>query len=244
MPRIIVQTASTQSTGVHSARSGSRADRKTRANTANAGGLDGGRHEARHDGGRRLVGVGRPHVERHGGHLEGQARPAGAPCATRSSGLPVNACACDRCRHVVEVRAAGEAVRERDAVQEERAREPAEDEVLEGAFRARALVAAQARQHVERQREDLERQEDHEEVGRHGDEHHAGQGEQQERVVLAGGQAVAVDGLRREHEGEQAHAHQDQTARTGRSRRPGRRRSSRPGVPRAAGWRWRRRRGR
>ena len=75
-----------------------------------------------------------------------------------------------------EVRRVGLPVRERDAVQEERTGERAEQEVLHGAL-ARGEPVREAGQDVQRERQDLERQEHHDEVGRGGDERHARQRE-------------------------------------------------------------------
>ena len=85
----------------------------------------------------------------------------------------------------IEPRAAGDAVGERDAVEEERARERAEQEVLERRFGRRRRVAPDAGQHVDRERQDLEREEDDQQVGRRRHQHHAGDREQHQRVVLA-----------------------------------------------------------
>ena len=101
------------------------------------GGLDAGRHEAGHDGRRALVGVGRPHVERHGRHLEGEAdeQQARAPRARAGESAPPRPRRMRRPGRacVLPVSAVGE----RDAVEEERARERAEQEVLERRLRAR-----------------------------------------------------------------------------------------------------------
>ena len=74
------------------------------------------------------------------------------------------------------------AVGERDAVEEERAREGAEQEVLERRLGARGDVAADAGQHVDRERQDLEREEDDQQIGRRRHQHHAGDREQHQRV--------------------------------------------------------------
>ena len=66
----------------------------------------------------------------------------------------------------VEPRAAGDAVGERDAVEEERARERAEQEVLERRLGAGGRIAADAGQHVDGERQHLERQKDHQQIGR------------------------------------------------------------------------------
>ena len=155
------------------------------------GRLDAGGHEAGHDGRRALVGIRRPHVERHRGDLEGEADQQQADrdedervVAHRLRGQ-VGADA-------IEARAAAQPVGEGDAVEEERARERAEQEVLERRLGRPRIVAPDAGQHVDGDRQDLERDEDHQQIvgGRHHD--HAGDREQDERVVLALRQAVAA----------------------------------------------------
>ena len=96
-----------------------------------------------------------------------------------------------------EVHRAGVAVDQRDAVEEEARGEGAEEEVLH-----RRLLAQQpappreAAQQVERQRQHLEGDEHREQVTGRGEEHHAADREQQQRVDLgvveAGGGALGV----------------------------------------------------
>ena len=83
-----------------------------------------------------------------------------------------------------EVRRAGRAVDERDAVEEHRRRERAEQEVLEAGLLRREAPAVERGQHVQRDREDLERQEDRDEVVRRRHQHHAGGRAQHQREVL------------------------------------------------------------
>ena len=110
------------------------------------GRLDGDGHERGHDRGRALVDVGRPGLERDQRHLEAEAdqqerhaeqherleRPAG-----------------DRVGDHVEPRAAGGAVEERHAVEQEPARERAEQEVLHRRLVRAQVAAQQPRQHVD-----------------------------------------------------------------------------------------------
>ena len=78
---------------------------------------------------------------------------------------------------------AGGAVRPRDAEQEERRRERPQQEVLHRGL-VRVPAPGDAGQDVERQRQDLERQEHQDQVGRGRDQRHPGGGEQDQRVEL------------------------------------------------------------
>ena len=165
--------------------SGSNADRNTRDERGERRRLHAGRHEAGDRRRRAFVGVGRPHVERHRRHLEREADEQQAERQQlhrrrrhrlrRHAALPM------RSSRVLPVSAVGE----RDAVEEERARERAEQEVLERRLGRRRRVAADAGQHVDRERQHLEREEDDQQVGRRRHQHHAGEREQHQRVVLA-----------------------------------------------------------
>ena len=126
------------------------ARRPTRSSAAKAGGLRPRRHEGGHRRGRALVGVGRPHVERHRRDLEERGRPAAAArrpaaAAFARSGEPVRKAADAR-----QVRGAGRAVDQRDAVEQEAAGEGAEQEVLERRLVRLERAAPEADQHVER----------------------------------------------------------------------------------------------
>ena len=80
---------------------------------------------------------------------------------------------------------AGEAVGQRDAVQEEAGGERAEQEVLERRLLAeQPAPAGQAAEQVQRQREHLERDEQREQVVGGGEQHHAADREHQQRVDL------------------------------------------------------------
>ena len=105
-------------------------------------------HEPGHRRRRALVDVGRPHVERHGGHLEGEAdQQQGHPGQQH----PVGG------HHVVgqevgdlgEVGGAGGAVDEGDAVDEDGRGEAAQDEVLERRLPRGGPPVVEGGQHVE-----------------------------------------------------------------------------------------------
>jgi hypothetical protein len=87
----------------------------------------------------------------------------------------------------VELRGPGRAVDERDAVQQEARREGAEQEVLERGLGALRAAAVEARQHVHGERHDLDAEEDHHEVARGGEQHHARGREAAQHVGLGDG---------------------------------------------------------
>src|ERR687895_450525 len=132
VPTIMVNAAITASTGIHWAWRGSKGDRKTRANQANAAALTPVDMNA-------VTMVGAPSYA-SGVHMwKGtadtlNAKPT-ASSATASS--------------------AGDGVRKRHAVEEKRARKRPEEEVLERPLCARGAGAADPGQHVHGQREDF-----------------------------------------------------------------------------------------
>ena len=184
-PTIIVAAATTQSTRAQSALQRLERRQEDAHERGERRRLDAGGHEAGDDRRRAFVGVGRPHVERHGRHLEREADEQQADGDAAAAASAAIACAAIRLpmrsSRVLPVSAVGE----RDAVEEERARERAEQEVLERRLGGRRRVAADAGEHVDRERQHLEREEDDEQVRRRRHQHHAGDGEQHQRVVLA-----------------------------------------------------------
>ncbi len=148
------------------------------------GGLHAHRHE-RGDGGRRaLVDVGRPRVERDRGDLEPEADQQQRDGGERQRALldgEMRELRGDR----VEQRRAEGAVGHGDAEEEEARGEGAEQEVLQRGFRRAQVGPPDAGEHVDRDRHELEAQEEDDEVVglRHHD--HAEQGEQEHDVVLA-----------------------------------------------------------
>ena len=83
-----------------------------------------------------------------------------------------------------EVRRAGRAVHQRDAVEQERRRERAEQEVLERALGGSLAAAVDAGERVHRDRHQLDAEEDDHQVARGGEQHHARRREQDQHVRL------------------------------------------------------------
>ena len=125
---------------------------------------------------RALIDVGRPHVERHGRDLEEQA----GKNEHHADDQP------GRCRRrrgqqlgeLREIHRAGEAVDQRDAIQQQARGERAEDEILQPGLGRAQLVAREGGQHVERQRLQFEPEIQRHHVGRRDHQHHADDGEQ------------------------------------------------------------------
>ena len=145
-----------------------------------------GRHgHERRDGGRRaLVDVGRPLVE--GGHrgLEGEADGGKRDAREQERVGDAHALA-HRGPDSVQLRRAGGSVDQRQAVEQRgRAHRP-DHQVLEAGLQRGPAPQLGRAQHVERDREQLEAHEEHDQVLGAGQDHHAGDRRQQERVVLA-----------------------------------------------------------
>ena len=144
-------------------------------------------HEAGDRGRRALVDVRRPGVERRGADLEQQAD--GEQRDADAAGRPVRRRRAAPCRSragdVGQPHRAGEAVEQRDAEQEERRGERAEQEVLQRRLlREQPTAPGQPAQQVQRQREHLERDEHRQQVAGGGEDQHAADREQQQRVDL------------------------------------------------------------
>ena len=88
---------------------------------------------------------------------------------------------------------AGLAVDERHAVEEETGGEPAQHQVLERGLLGALLGVGEAAEDVERDREQLDAEEDHQQARCGGEEHHPDGGAEDERVVLAVVEATAVE---------------------------------------------------
>ena len=164
-------------------------------------GLGPGRDQRRHARRRALIHVGHPHVKRHRGDLEAepdhQEPEAGDEQRVTWSGS-------DRRRDPVQVRRAGGAVDERDAVEQERRGERAEEEIFHRRLARGELPLEHARQDVERERHQLEGQEHDDQVAGGGQQHHAGRREEHQRPVLARLGAGAAQVVHREQHDEGA----------------------------------------
>ncbi len=209
VPTIIVAAAITQSAGAHSARSGSSAERNTRANAANAAAFTPVDMKPVTGARRAFVRVRRPHVERDGRHLEREADEQ-QPHRHELQRRGCQRLGRDQRADPIEARAAGDAVGEGDAVEKERAGKRAEQEILERGFGGGRRIAANAGEDVDAKRQHLEREEDDEQIGGHRHQHHAGERKQHQRVVLAARQPLALDDRRRYRQ--RQHADDDQHA--------------------------------
>ncbi len=153
------------------------------------------RGEKRRDRSRRaFVNVRSPHVERHRGDLEAESR-------AEQHDAEHQRVVRDQRGHGVgdaqQVERAGDAVDQRDAVQQNRRAHRAEHEVLHRRFGRLLFVLEVAGEDVARQRHQLEADVDRGEMDARGHEHHAAEGEGHERVVLPGGVARAAQKRRR-----------------------------------------------
>jgi hypothetical protein len=114
----------------------------------------------------------------------------------------------DQRADAIEPGGAGDAVDEGDAVEKERRRERTEHEILEGAFAADRRVTADAGQHIDGQRQHFESEENHQQIGGGRHQHHAGQGEQHQCVILTARQILPLDHRTRDRQREQADENQ------------------------------------
>ena len=152
LPSVIVSAASTdqrsiaqpvRAEGQHRAARTRR--RSTRTMRAERGRLHARGHEAGDRRGRALVRIGRPHVERHRRDLEAERDEDEAARRAKNSGaLPARGRLGARCRRSDSV-AAGRAVDQRDAVEQEAGRERADQEVLHRRLRSCAGCGASSR---------------------------------------------------------------------------------------------------
>ncbi len=172
--------------------------------------LGGDRHERRHRRRRALVDIRRPLVKRRHRRLEAQAHHAQPDAGQRQRigrEAPVRAeRACDR----AEVGRSGGAVDQRKAIEQRRRADRAHDQVLQAGLQRALAPHFGGAQHVQRDRQELEPQEQrHRVLGRRQQRHATDRGQQQ-GVPLAVGRFAR--GFRAPGEQHRARAarHQDQ----------------------------------
>ena len=158
-----------------------------------AGGFGGDGEEGGDRGGRALVNVGDPELERGGGDFEteGDEDEAEAEEEGGAGGLVEGG---EFFGDGGEVELSGHAVDPRDAVDEEAGREGAEDEVFGAGFEAVLIAAEVGDEDVEGDGDEFERNEDHHEVDSGGHPHEAGAGEDGEGVEFAESGTAAFGG--------------------------------------------------
>ena len=197
VPTIIVAAAITQTVAVPLVLQGL----ECRKENADEGGegrrLHAGRHERRDRRWRTFIDIGRPHVERHGRHLEPEPDEQKADRQQMHRSRRHRLLGHER-PDAVEPCRPGQSIGEGNPIQKERARERTQQEIFQRRLGGCAGITANARQNIDSQRQHFERQKDHKEVGRRGHEHHAGKRKQHEREGPAARQTPAVDGGRRD----------------------------------------------
>ncbi len=159
-----------------------------------------GREQGDDGRGRAFVDVGRPDVERRGGNLEENADQherqgsENERLVLRDGG---------EARDLIDLRGAGSAKDEGNAVKQKRGGKRAEEEVFDGGFRAAAGLFPVTGKDVGGDRGDFEGDEDHEQLDGAGEQAHANSAEYDERVILALVVAVLRQRIEREQEGDE-----------------------------------------
>ena len=157
-------------------------------------------HADRHEGGDRrrrpLVDVGRPELERNDRRLEAECDDEQREAAEDRDPR----CGTEPGADAVVARGPRRAVEGGDTVEQEAGRECPQDEVLERRLARRTVASMDARQHVGRERHDLDAEEQQDQVARGGHDHHARGREENQRVELAGAHPDHLEiALRHEH---------------------------------------------
>ena len=165
------------------------------------------RHETGDSRRSAFIRVGRPHVEWHRRDLERESHQQEAD-GKQLHRRRRHRLGGDQAPDAIEPGAAGQAVGKGDPVKKKRTRKRPEQKILEGRLGRGGRVAADAREHVDGERQHLQREKDDQEIGRCRHQHHAGDRKQQQRVVLALRQPVARD--RRPGERERQESDDDQ----------------------------------
>ena len=151
-------------------------------------GLGGGRHERGDRGGRALVDVGRPLMERGHRGLEGEAhdhqRQAGEHHRVAQQAVS-GAAGGDRVGDAAELGRAGGAVDQRQPVDQRGRAHRADHQVLQPRLQRALAPELRGTEHVERDRQQLEPDEQGHQVLGRDEDRHAQDAEQDERVVLA-----------------------------------------------------------
>ena len=158
---------------------------------------------ARH--GRALVGVWRPQVKRHGGDLKSKADHGHHDGEDEQR---IETLARQRGGDLAEVGRSSKSVKQTHAEQCERRRHAAEQEIFQRRLRRFRVVLVERRQDVEREARQLQRDEDHQQVFRADEEHHADGREQDECEKFA--DVIGEVGIHREeHRENRQHQQRD-----------------------------------
>ena len=147
-------------------------------------------HERGDRRGRAVVDVGAPRVERHRRHLEAEADEQHGEADQQQRVVQGDRLG-EQVLDLDQVGGPGGAVDHGDAVEEERRREAAEDEVLEAGLLGLRPLPVEGGQGVDGDRQRLEGQEQHQQVVGHGHEHAARGRQEHEDVQLGPVEALA-----------------------------------------------------
>ena len=136
-----------------------------------------------HGRGRALIHVGHPDLKGRGGDLEAERDHHEHEAEEQGSFRAVQRR--DHGGDFVEVRLAGDAENPGDAVNEKSRRERSEDEVFHAGFERRVVAPHVGDEHIKRNRDEFDRDEDQGEIDRRCDPHQARAGEHGQRKKLA-----------------------------------------------------------
>ncbi len=165
-------------------------------------------HEPRHRGGSALVDVGRPHVERHRRHLEGETHQHEAQSGQEET-IGQHDVLGQEVGDLGQVGGTGGAVGKCNAVDEDGRGEAAEDEVLERRLTRGGEVVVERREHIEGDGEDLQTQKDDDQVVGRAHQHGARSRDQSQDMEFRSGDAltgeIAIGDQRREEHGGRHH---------------------------------------
>ncbi len=151
---------------------------------------------------RALVDVRGPHVERHGADLEGQARQDEYDAEQGAGAEPFRArhLRADRLGDAAEQGGAGEAVKERDAVKQDAARQRAQHEIFEAGLGGAGVAALERGKDVGGEALQLEADIEGEEVAGRDHHAHADRRKQDQHRIFGAEVAVAAEPAhRRQH---------------------------------------------
>ena len=157
-------------------------------NERHRGHLGGAGEEGRHRRRRAFIDIGRPHVEGHGGDLEGEP---GEDEDEAEEEADRHAAILHRGDQHVKAGGAGEAVGQRGAVEEEPRAQRAQHEILEAGLVGFHAVAVHGGEHVERERLQLEPHVERDQIARRNHHHHADHRERQQDRILEAHHAPA-----------------------------------------------------
>ena len=162
--------------------------------------------ESSHRRGRALVDIRRPHMERHGRNLEGQAGDDQHDADDNAHGRNTAGRLGQHRSDIDECRRAGEAIDHGGAIEQHARGQRAEDEVLHAGFGRTQIVPAEGGDHIERQALQFQAEIERDQVVRRQHQQHADGRQQHQNGKLEAAHPLALDIV---------HGHDDRERRTG-----------------------------